>query len=94
MSLYTALLFFVLVPGVLVSLPPGGKKTTVALTHAVVFALVYHFTHKAVYRMTLAYEGFEVAACTTQTVGQVCTVAATNPKCVKAAGAMQATCTA
>ena len=95
MSLYTALLFFVLVPGVLVSLPPGGKKTTVALTHALVFAVVYHFTHKAVWRMTLAYEGFQtVEACTAQTVGSVCKVAASNPKCVKEAGAMEAKCTA
>ena len=47
-SLFTALLFFILVPGVLVSLPPKGSKTLVALTHAVIFAVVYHFTHKAV----------------------------------------------
>jgi hypothetical protein len=51
MSLYVAALFFVLTPGVLVSLPPGGKKMTVALTHAVVFAVVYQLTHKTVYRM-------------------------------------------
>jgi cytochrome b561 len=59
MSLYVAALFFVLTPGVLVSLPPGGKKLTVALTHAVVFAIVYHFTHKLVWRTF--YEGFETA---------------------------------
>lgn len=39
--LTTALLFFVLTPGVLVSLPPGGGKLVVAATHAVVFALVH-----------------------------------------------------
>jgi hypothetical protein len=50
MSLFIAVLFFALVPGVLVSLPQGGSKMTVAATHAVVFALVYHFTHKAVWR--------------------------------------------
>jgi hypothetical protein len=41
MALYAAVLFFVLTPGVLLSLPPGGSRTTVALTHAVVFALVW-----------------------------------------------------
>jgi hypothetical protein len=48
MLVYLALLFFVLTPGVLLSLPKGGSKTSVALTHALVFAVVYHFTNKAV----------------------------------------------
>ena len=48
-----AVLFFVLTPGVLLRLPPGGSKLVVAATHAVVFALVYHFTHKLVYRATM-----------------------------------------
>jgi hypothetical protein len=47
---YTALLFFVLAPGILLSLPPGGSKMTVAAVHAIVFALVFHFTHKLVWR--------------------------------------------
>jgi hypothetical protein len=46
MSLFVAALFFVLTPGVLLSLPLGGSKMAVAATHAVVFALVYHLTHK------------------------------------------------
>jgi hypothetical protein len=51
MSLYAAVLFFLLTPGVLLSLPPGGSRTTVALTHAVVFGLVWALTHKMVWRM-------------------------------------------
>jgi len=46
--LYVAVLFFVLSPGVLVSLPSGGSKLTVAAVHALVFAIVFHFTHKFV----------------------------------------------
>jgi hypothetical protein len=46
--LYIIALFFVLSPGVFLSLPSGGSKTTIALTHAVVFGLVWHLTHKAV----------------------------------------------
>jgi len=46
MTLILAALFFVLTPGILVSLPPGGSKMTVALTHAAVFALVWHFLRK------------------------------------------------
>jgi len=48
MSLFVALLFVVLTPGVLLRLPPGGSKLTVAITHGVVFALVFHLTHKMV----------------------------------------------
>jgi hypothetical protein len=49
-SLYAAVLFFVLTPGVLLSLPPGGSRTTVALTHAVVFGVVWALTHRLVYK--------------------------------------------
>jgi amino acid permease len=52
MSLYLALLFVVLTPGVLLSLPPGGSKLVVAATHGVVFAIVYYVTHKAVWNAT------------------------------------------
>lgn len=55
MTLFIAILFFVLTPGVLLRLPPGGSKYTVAAVHAVVFALVYHFTHKAVANMTKSF---------------------------------------
>jgi len=51
MALYAAVLFFVLTPGVFLSLPAGGSKTTVALTHAAVFAGVWWLTHKAVWKM-------------------------------------------
>jgi hypothetical protein len=51
-SLYAAVLFFVLTPGILVTLPPGGSRTTVALTHAVIFGLVWALTHTSIKRMT------------------------------------------
>ena len=54
MFLYAALLFFVLTPGILLSLPPKGKKMTVAAVHAVVFALVWSVTHKFVMKMKTA----------------------------------------
>lgn len=47
---YAAVLFFVLTPGILLSLPPKGKKMTVAAVHAVVFAVVWGLTHKFVAR--------------------------------------------
>ena len=36
-----ALLFILLSPGVLVSLPPGASRLVQVLTHSVVFAVVY-----------------------------------------------------
>jgi uncharacterized membrane protein len=48
MMVYAAVLFYLLTPGVLVRLPPGASTTTVNLTHAVVFSVVWCYTHKAV----------------------------------------------
>ena len=48
MFLLSALLFFVLTPGILLSLPPNGGKYVVALVHSVVFALVWCLTCKLI----------------------------------------------
>jgi hypothetical protein len=48
--LSTALLFFVLTPGILLRLPPGGSQMVVAATHALVFALVHVLMHRYVYK--------------------------------------------
>ena len=46
--LTTAILFFVLTPGVLIALPPGSSPTIQAATHAVVFALVHKFVQHGI----------------------------------------------
>lgn len=43
--MYCAILFFVLTPGILLTLPKGGSKMVVAATHAVVFATVCYLIH-------------------------------------------------
>ena len=53
MTLFTTLLFVLLVPGVVLSLPPKGSLLTKAVVHGLVFALVYHFTHKAVWHWSV-----------------------------------------
>ena len=55
MILFLAFLFFVLTPGVLLRLPARGDVYTVAAVHAAVFALVWHFTHRAVYQASMSY---------------------------------------
>jgi hypothetical protein len=57
MSLYLAILFIAFVPGVLVSLPPKGGKYMVLAVHALLFVVVWHLTHKAVWKLTS--EGFQ-----------------------------------
>jgi hypothetical protein len=52
MFFYTALLFFLLTPGILLTLPPKGKKITVAVVHAVVFGLIFCFSYKMIMKMT------------------------------------------
>jgi hypothetical protein len=46
--LYSILLFFLLTPGILITLPRKSSKTIVALTHAIVFGIIYHLTHQFV----------------------------------------------
>jgi quercetin dioxygenase-like cupin family protein len=41
--LTTAILFFLLSPGVLISLPPGSSHTVQLATHAIVFAVVHKY---------------------------------------------------
>jgi hypothetical protein len=67
-TLCVAVLFFVLSPNVLLRLPPKGGKFLVAGVHAIIFALIFHFTHKLVWQMTdYAEEGFKEGACNTDT---------------------------
>ena len=52
MDLYMVALFFVLSPGVLLTLPKRGSLLTVAAVHAVVFATIYHFAGPMVWKLT------------------------------------------
>ena len=44
MLAFVVALFVALTPGVLLRLPPGGSKLTVALVHGVVFAVVLYLS--------------------------------------------------
>ena len=68
-SLYVAFLFFILTPAILVRLPPKAGKLTVAGFHAVVFALILHFTGKIVWNFSRSLEGFQEGLLSK---GQVC----------------------
>jgi hypothetical protein len=48
--LTTAILFYLLSPGVLISLPPGGSHMVQLATHAIVFALVHKFVQHGLLR--------------------------------------------
>ena len=60
MTAFTALLFVVLTPGVLLTLPSKASgKLVIALVHGLIFALVYHLIHKTVKGVINKYEGFD-----------------------------------
>jgi hypothetical protein len=50
---YVAVLFFLLTPNILLSLPPKGSKYVVAFVHALVFAAVLCFTKEFVWNMSM-----------------------------------------
>ena len=53
-AIYSAILFFVLSPGVLLRLPSNGSKITVAVVHAIIFAIVLYFTAGFVWRWSIS----------------------------------------
>jgi len=53
MFIFAFLLFFILTPGILLSLPPKGSKMTVALTHAFVFAIIMVLMCRMMMRMPM-----------------------------------------
>jgi len=81
-TFYAALLFFILTPAVLVRLPPKGNKYTVAAFHALVFALIFHFTAKLVWQVSKGVEGFREGATTTYDISAL-SLAEKNAKCDK-----------
>jgi len=52
--LYLIALFVALTPGILLTLPPKGSKLVVAITHGIIFVLLFCMTYKTISRM----EGF------------------------------------
>ena len=78
MTAFTALLFVVLTPGVVLTLPSKASgKLVVAVVHGLVFALVYNLTHKAVLACIRNYEGFQ-SVCSTEHPDGICPA---NYKC-------------
>lgn len=67
-TVYIAFVFFILTPGIIVSFPPKRGKFTVAAVHALLFAFIWHVTHKFVWQMSMSlteptkHEGFTKGA--------------------------------
>lgn len=49
MLIYITLLFFILSPGVLITIPNIDSKVIPALVHSIVFTIVYYYTYKLVW---------------------------------------------
>jgi hypothetical protein len=54
LTIYAMFLFFVLIPGNIIRLPLGGSKMTVGITHAILFGLIWHFTHHFIWVLGLS----------------------------------------
>lgn len=52
MIAFIVFLFVVLTPGVILTLPPNGSKTTVAMVHGILFAFIYYFISAKLERFT------------------------------------------
>jgi len=61
MLIYVVALFYVLVPGMFLSIPSSGSKKVVALTHAIIFAVIFKLTHKMVWKLSMQMSGFQNA---------------------------------
>lgn len=60
MIAFTVILFVLLTPGVVLSLPPKGTLVTMAVVHGLVFALIYHFSHKAVSALSTQMDDYQM----------------------------------
>lgn len=67
-SIFMAFLFVVFIPGILFSLPPGGSKLIVAVTHAIAFVVIYKLTIDTVLEMT----GEEIQIQEVEGFGRIC----------------------
>jgi uncharacterized membrane protein len=47
-SLFCVVLFYFLTPGILLSLPAGSGKKTIAAAHSVIFGLIFFFSHNLI----------------------------------------------
>ena len=57
-SIYIAIVFIVLTPGVLFSIPPHSSTLIKAVVHGILFGFIYFFTNKRVWQMVTT-EGFK-----------------------------------
>jgi len=55
MLIYIGVLFFVLTPGQFITFPQNSDQITLNVSHAIIFAIVYHFTHKIAWKMSTEF---------------------------------------
>ena len=58
-SIYSAILFFILTPGIILRLPSNGSKMMVAGVHAILFCIILLLTGPIIWRLSASMsEGF------------------------------------
>jgi len=56
LSLFIAVLFYILIPGMFFSFPKNGSFKIKAMVHAVLFALIYHITRMMASQLLYGYQ--------------------------------------
>ena len=63
-ALYSAILFFILSPNVLLRLPSNGSKFIVSAVHAAIFGVIIYFTQHYVWKLSVGQqEGMTAKSC-------------------------------
>ena len=57
-SIFVAIVFFLLCPGIILSLPPKGSLMLVAAVHALIFALVICLSYDTIDSLDVQRDGF------------------------------------
>jgi|APCry1669189534_1035231.scaffolds.fasta_scaffold04767_2 hypothetical protein len=74
MLLYITVLFVALVPGILITIPPKGSRLVIAITHALLFALLLHLTYKRVWGFMMEnFTNGPIPDCSTASPTKFCT---------------------
>jgi hypothetical protein len=58
-AIYSAVLFFVLSPGVFLRLPQNGSKMIVTAVHAAILGMILYLTENMIWRMSIDLEGMQ-----------------------------------
>jgi hypothetical protein len=58
MFIFSALLYYVLTPGIFITIPSKSSKKIVALVHGLVYSIFWYFTYNIVFNVTVGFKTY------------------------------------